>query len=107
MRKSTPLFFVCLIVLATFTSALEDGLLPIDPPFGCNPTLCKNGGKCEVEKIHPDYVGPNGPAPEYKCTCPPDWTGERCETWDGIPYFSRALSLSLFSLPLPLPFVHF
>ena len=89
--------------------SLLPGLLvtvDISPPvLGCHPDPCRNGGKCVVEKIHAEYVGPNGPAPihtVYACVCPTDWTGERCETWNGLSppflplFFSSSLTLPPF-----------
>ncbi len=39
--------------------------VPIPNP--CSPNPCENGGTCSVD-------GEN-----FVCTCPPEWTGERCE----------------------------
>jgi len=100
MRKSTPLFFVCLIVLATFTSALEDGLLPIDPPFGCNPTLCKNGATCKNVEISLETPFHGGPGPveiKFECLCKPEWTGRFCDERKSLAFVSPSWPL-VFSL---------
>ncbi|KAB7505776.1 Delta and Notch-like epidermal growth factor-related receptor [Armadillidium nasatum] len=43
--------------------------------IGCS-GFCKNGGQC-----HPDPQNENpGGEPKLTCSCPPEWTGNQCET---------------------------